>query len=342
MPLCLSFRSLFPASPTINKRAELPESHSATLARHTSIPPIRISTIAHDAFYHERRADLTSASNSRHVASAWHEATGLRGHYHRPDPGFAIAQRVSQQEFLAWTDVFLRCGFRVPPRLSEISFTPFWEQVMARRAYGHPCIRTLYCTAGTARQVAFKEMVLWLATIQWLVGRGGVSAAWVYARLVEAVRYLGVAWLGEEERERDFLSERLARGAAELAGRNATVFEDVFGRRSGRVVLAGGRRVGCWARDEEVHGVATWEGGPVGVVEGGLEGRGKLYLPDVLLTGRPGLWATWTVEDGEFARAMERWAYVRVVEGREQYNAIMDQYNAARGRQMVYVAVGRG
>jgi len=198
---------------------------------------------------------------------------------------------------------------------------------MARRVYGYPCIRTLYCTADTSRQVAFKEMVLWLATVQWLVGRGGVSAVWVRARLLEAVRYLGIEWLGNEEMRLDFLSGRLARGAAELAGKNEGVFEGVFGRRSGRVVLAGGRRVRCWAREDEVNGLATCEGGPTGTVEGGT-----VYLPDVLLTRRPGLWATCTLEDGEFARAMERWGHVLLVEEREQYHA-------ARGGQMVCVAV---
>jgi hypothetical protein len=68
-------------------------------------------------------------------------------------------------------------------------------------------------------------------------------------------------------------------------------------------------------------------------MEGGW--RRRVYLPDVLLTRRPGLWATWTAEDREFARAMERWGYVRVVEGREQYDAL-------RGRPMVCVAVGMG
>jgi hypothetical protein len=330
MPLCLPFRSLFPAHPTISKRTELPESHAATLARHTSDPAVRIYTLAHDAFYHEHRADISSSAHSRDLAAAGHEATGLRFSSHGPDPRFAIALRISQREFLAWTDVFLRGGFRVPPALSEISFTPFWEPVMARRVYGYPCIRTLYCTVDTERQVAFKEMVLWLATVQWLVGTGGVGAAWVRARLLEAVRYLGIPWLGNEERRFDFLSGRLARGATELASKNEGVFESVFGRRRGRVALAGGRRVGCWAEEDEVSGLATCEGGPTGMAEGGA-----VYLPDVLLTHRPGLWATRTVEDGEFAKAMERWGHVLLVEAREQYYA-------ARGAKMACVAVGRG
>ena len=72
------------------------------------------------------------------------------------------------------------------------------------------------------------------------------------------------------------------------------------------------------------------KGGPTGMVE-----VGTVYLPDVLLTKRPGLWATCTAEDGEFARAMERWGHVRLVEAWEQYHA-------ARRGQMVCVAVGRG
>ena len=94
MPLCLPFRSFFIAPPTISKHAELPEPHSSTLARHTSVPPRRISTRAHDAFYHERRADLTASFNSRTWASAWHEATGLRFSSRGPDPRFAIALRI--------------------------------------------------------------------------------------------------------------------------------------------------------------------------------------------------------------------------------------------------------
>lgn len=315
-------------SRTINKHQEIGESYNQTMFRMQN--NIRVRTRGHDAFQRERQR-LDSSTEYHNIGA---DAMGVLGMGRRrprvPSNRLEIALRHSSVEFFVWAKIFEIAGFRVPSAVADCSFLPFWLPVMEARPQGQPCLRTQYCLAETQLQIRFKQMVLWLASVQWLCA-GGLREEWIRTRLVEAAEYHGI-WLPETTANRDYYSSRLKLGIMKMVATHQRAFEEALGR-PGRIQLVGGSaRVRSWVDEGDSNGVATLDGGgPCGK----LQDRTMVYLPDLLLTRRPGLWVVRVTHDAEFARAMLQWGGVSIVRNRNEFTT----GRRVRGPTWIYIAV---
>jgi hypothetical protein len=316
-----------PPGPGINKHAEFAESWRETKARADS--GLGIVSRARDSYNKERGAfklDLFYRQLESAIATM---LTGGRvpvnyaGGAANRERLLAAVEQGNKAELAAWMEVIRRGNFTVPPGLIDIKFDVFWNAVIERRKQGEPCIRTLYTGFDPTCQVLFKTLVLSLTTVDWLCGQ--LDPKWIQNRLKYAAQHYGINLPNGS-----YTDDRIAYGVDNLKRANAEQLQSVFGP-GGTVPPAGGTpRVTSWARYNEAHGTATWDGSDII----GERMSGGKYLPDILFSRKAGLYMIKIAQDREFGKAMSMWGACLIVGSREEYKEKL----ATLGSSLVYLA----